>query len=189
MDTEVLIKYNEHADDKSEFDANMILNHKRAIEYMIQFKKDLPLTHQTVFELHSLLARDLIDNKYLGVIRNVRVDIGASTYTPLQTEQVLRVELDIFLEKLNQITNPFEQSIFILVFIPYFQLFFDVNKRVSRMLCNLPLLMNNLPLVSLLSIKKKTYIQALLSVYELNDTSLLCKIFVENYMKNAQRYI
>ncbi|WP_407079363.1 Fic family protein [Candidatus Venteria ishoeyi] len=56
----------------------------------------------------------------------------------------LNEEFDIFLHKLNQIKNPFEQSLFILIFIPYFQIFLDINKRTSRMICNIPLLRNNL---------------------------------------------
>jgi Fic family protein len=93
------------------------------------------------------------------------------------------------LEKLNEIQNPFEQSLFMLVFIPYFQIFLDINKRTSRMSSNLPLLKHNLPLISLLAVEKRTYINAILAVYELNDVSLLRDMFVENYLLNMKRYI
>jgi Fic/DOC family len=40
------------------------------------------------------------------------------------------------LEKANQIEDPFEQSFFALVHLPYIEPFDDVNKRVSRLAAN-----------------------------------------------------
>lgn len=117
------------------------------------------------------------------------MEIGASAYTPLDNAFQLQEQFDLFLDKLNAIKNPFEQSLFILIFIPYFQLFLDINKRTSRMSANLPLLKNHLPLISLLAVDKRTYINAILAIYELNDTSLMADIFVGNYLLNMKRYI
>jgi Fic family protein len=36
------------------------------------------------------------------------------------------------------ITDPFEQSFFVMVQLPYLQPFDDVNKRVSRLAANIP---------------------------------------------------
>ncbi|USN58357.1 MAG: Fic family protein [Candidatus Peribacteria bacterium] len=60
------------------------------------------------------------------------MNIGGSSYTPLSNPFQLEEQFEIFLQKLNEIKNPFEQSLFILVFIPYFQIFMDINKRTSR---------------------------------------------------------
>jgi hypothetical protein len=57
------------------------------------------------------------------------------------------------------------------------------------MTSNLPLLKHNLPLISLLAVEKRTYISAILAVYELNDVSLLRNLFVDNYLLNFNRYI
>jgi len=70
------------------------------------------------------------------------VSIGGSAYTPIDNHFQLREQFDIFLDKLNAIKNPFEQSLFILVFIPYFQVFMDINKRTSRIGANIPLIKN-----------------------------------------------
>lgn len=110
-------------------------------------------------------------------------------YLPFDNRYQLEEQFEIFLEKLNAINDPFEQSLFILVFIPYFQIFLDINKRTSRMSANLPLLKKNLPLISLLAVEKRDYITAILSVYELNNVSLLADIFVSNYLLNMKRYI
>jgi hypothetical protein len=55
LDTEVLLKYNEVNKEKTSEETQMILNHKKAIEYMIYYKKELDFDKQTFFEIHSLL--------------------------------------------------------------------------------------------------------------------------------------
>jgi hypothetical protein len=49
------LKYNEINKEKTNEETQMILNHKKAIEYMIYYKKELGFTKQTFFEIHSLL--------------------------------------------------------------------------------------------------------------------------------------
>ncbi len=189
LDTEILIKYNEIAKDKSLDDTQMIVNHKKCIEYMVYYKKELPFSKQTFFEIHTLLWEKLLAKENLWIIRNRIVEIWASVYSPLDNKFQLQEQFEIFLSKLNEIKNPFEQSFFILVFIPYFQIFLDINKRTSRMTSNLPLLKHNLPLISLLAVEKRTYINAILAIYELNDVSLMRDLFVDNYILNMKRYI
>lgn len=189
LDTEVLIQYNEIAENKLKEETQMILNHKKVLEYMLHFKDILPYSKKTFFEVHTLLGDKLLPREDLWIIRTKIVDIGRSAYTPLDNQYQLSEEFEIFLEKLESIKNPFEQSLFILVFIPYFQIFLDINKRTSRMMCNLPLLKNKLWVLSLLQVKKRDYITAILAVYELNDVSLLAELFTQNYLLNLERYI
>jgi len=188
LDTEVLIKYKEIAQDKSKEETTMILNHKQCIEYMIWYKNEIWYNKQTFYEIHQLLGKDLLPDSQIGIIRSQSVEIWWSVYSPLDNPHTLMSEFELFLTKLNQIINPFEQSIFIMIFIPYFQLFMDINKRTSRMSCNLPLLKHNLPLISLLAISPRDYITAILAVYELQDTSLLAQLYTDNYLLNAHRY-
>jgi len=188
LDTEVLLKYNEINKEKTNEETQMILNHKKAIEYMIYYKKELGFTKQTFFEIHSLLWEKLLLKDELWIIRNKLVEIWWSTYNPLENKFQLEKEFEIFLEKLNKIKNPFEQSLFIMTFIPYFQLFLDINKRTSRIMWNLPLIKHNLPVLSLIQLEKKKYIVAILAIYELNNVDLLQNIWTENYLLNLQRY-
>ena len=188
LDTEVLLKYNEISKEKTSEETQMILNHKKAIEYMIYYKKELNFNKQTFFEIHSFLWNKLLLKEELGIIRNKIVEIWWSTYKPLDNQFQLEEEFEIFLEKLNKIKNPFEQSLFIMVFIPYFQLFLDINKRTSRIMWNLPLIKYNLPVLSLIQLEKKKYIVAILAIYELNDTSLIQKLWIDNYLLNLERY-
>lgn len=189
LDTEVLISYNEIAENKLSEETQMILNHKKVIEYMLHFKKSLSYEKKTFFEIHQLLWDKLLMKQDLWVIRKKQVDIWGSSYTPIDNKYQLDEEFDLFIQKLQLIKNPFEQSLFILVFIPYFQIFLDINKRTSRMSCNLPLLKNWLWIISLLQVKKRDYITAILAIYELNDPSLMASIFTDNYLLNIDRYI
>lgn len=188
LDTEILLKYNEINKKKTEEETRMILNHKKAIEYIIFYKKELKFNKNTFFEVHSLLGENLLPKNDLWIIRNKTVEIWWSSYLPLENKFRLNEEFEIFLQKLNQIKNPFEQSIFIMIFIPYFQLFLDINKRTSRIVGNLPLIKNNLPLLSMVQIEKKKYIMAILAIYELNNFELLEEILVESYLSNLEKY-
>jgi len=138
--------------------------------------------------IHALLAKDLLIPQYVGAIRTGPVSIGSSAYTPLDNKFQLEEEFSLFLKKLNQIKNPFEQSLFILVFISYFQLFMDVNKRTARIAANIPLIKNGLAPASFLQVKDRDYIDAILAVYELNTTEFIRDIFVQNYLLNIERY-
>ena len=108
---------------------------------------------------------------------------------PPDIPDLIQGEFDLFLEKLRQIENPFEQSLFILVFVPYFQAFIDINKRTSRLSANIPLIARGLPPLSLLQVKERDYIDAILAIYELHDPSLMAKVFTENYLLNMRRYM
>lgn len=189
LDTEVLIKYRESAEGKTKEETTMILNHKDALEYIIASRSWFNLIKKDFCEIHTLLAKWLIHDTYLGIFRTTPVQIGSSRYVPISISSLLESEFSLFLEKLRAIKNPFEQSLFILVFIPYFQAFIDINKRTSRLSANIPLISQWLPPISLMQIKEKMYINAILAVYELNDVSLMADLFLENYLLNMHRYI
>lgn len=101
---------------------------------------------------------------------------------------MLHGELDALLAKAARISDPFEQSFFLLVHIPYLQPFADVNKRTSRIASNIPLLKADLAPMSFFAIDDHDYIHGLLGVYELNDVSLLREAFVNGYIETARRY-
>lgn len=86
------------------------------------------------------------------------------------------------------IDDPFEQAMFCLVQIPYLQAFDDVNKRVSRLAANIPFIKNNLSPLSFNDVPRDYYSDAVLMVYEQNDTSLLKDLFLWAYERSAGRY-
>ena len=75
-----------------------------------------------------------------------------------------------------------------MVHIPYLQPFEDVNKLVSRLIANIPLIRLNLSPLSFVDVPQKTYINGLLAVYELNQIDLLRDVFIWAYERSCALY-
>ena len=189
LETDFLVRKARTADGKSFRDALMILNHKHAIRYVVDNLDDIEIGWPDLRNIHALLADRLIsDRSLVGSLRRMPVAIGKSAYRPLEDRFELQDELDALLSRAARITDPFEQSFFLLVHIPYLQPFADVNKRTSRIAALIPLLKADLAPMSFFGIEDRDYIRGLLGVYELNDVSLLREAFVNGYIASADRY-
>ena len=140
LDTRELIEHGKAARGKGAIETQMILNHKTAIELLVENIDSAEFNRYTLMNLHSALAENLLPNPAdEGRIRQHAVDISKSIYRPLSTAQQIEEVLDEVLSKANQIHDPFEQSFFMMVHLPYLQPFADINKRTSRLAANLPL--------------------------------------------------
>jgi len=140
--------------------------------------------------LHGLLSEDLLINRAAsGRLRQSSVDIGGSSYKPPGLPQVVEGLFREMLEKANQITDPFEQSFFALVHIPYLQPFDDVNKRVSRLAANIPLFRHNFCPLTFLGVPQRAYISGLLGVYEMTRIDLLADVFMWAYERSTREYL
>jgi len=93
------------------------------------------------------------------------------------------------LQMATEINDPFEQSFFLMVHLPYLQPFEDVNKRVSRLAANIPLIRHNLCPLTFIDVPQQAYVDALLGVYELNRIELLRDVFLSAYERSCQQYV
>jgi hypothetical protein len=84
--------------------------------------------------------------------------------------------------------DPFERAFFVMAQLPYLQPFDDVNKRVSRLAANIPLIKENLSPLSFTDVPRSVYTNAMLGVYELNKIDLLKDLFIWAYERSAARY-
>jgi len=188
LETERLIEFGALASGKDALEAQMIINHKEAIEFMVE-QIEFGLTKQIIFNIHSLLSNNLIANPQArGQIRKVAVGIGQAVYYPIEIPHVLEECFNAILEKAKKITDPFEQAFFLMVQLPYLQPFEDINKRVSRLSANIPLMQNNLAPLSFIDVPHKDYIGGLLAIYELNNTDYLRDVFIWAYERSAEHY-
>lgn len=189
LDTELLIHDGKPADDKSAKETQMILNHKDAIEFLVDESDEIGFNRYTILNLHALLSNNLLPNPSAsGRLREFGVGITNSIFTPLEIPQLISEYFDLILSKVNQIKDPFEQAFFILVHFPYLQPFDDVNKRVSRLAANIPFNRKNLSPLSFIDVPEDYYIKGMLAVYELNRTDLLKDVFIWAYERSAMRY-
>lgn len=189
LETRRLINLGEEAEGKHWREARMILNHKEAIGFLIENKDEIGWNRYTILNLHYLLSKQLLeDSDAEGRLRHLGVGISGSAYEPIGVPQIVEECFDQILAKAAAIIDPFEQAFFILAQLPYLQPFLDVNKRVSRLAVNIPLIKSNLSPLSFDRVRRESYTEALLGVYELNRTELLRDLFIWAYKRSAARY-
>jgi len=189
LDTQRLIEFGEADREKSGKEAQMILNHKDAIEFIVQSVDEIGYNRYTMLNVHAMLANNLLsDLEAPGRLRSMAVGITGSVFTPLAIPQLLEEYFDLILEKVAQVDDPFEQSFFLMVHLPYLQPFDDVNKRVSRLAANIPFIKKNLSPLSFIDVPEDLYFQGTMAVYEQNDVSLLKDVFLWSYERSAKKY-
>jgi Fic family protein len=189
LETERLIRFGQEATGKDRKEAVMILNHKEAIQYVVDNLDDIAIRRPDLLSIHALLADGLLADPAMGGrLRRMQVGISHSSYKPLDDPFTIEEEFDILIHKAAAITDPFEQSFFLLVHIPYLQAFEDVNKRTSRIAANIPMLKADLAPMSFLTMNDGDYIDGLIGIYELNNVSLLRDVYIDAYLASAQNY-
>jgi Fic family protein len=190
LDTQRLIELGEAAEEKTPRDAQMILNHKAAIEFLVQSAGEIGFNRHTILNLHALLADNLLeDQSAAGRLRHEGVAIGGSVYMPPEIPQMIDECFNQLLATVSAIKDPFEAAFFVMIQLPYLQPFIDVNKRVSRLALNIPLIRHNLAPLSFIAVPDKTYTRGLLGVYELNRIDLIKDVFLWAYEKSSSRYV
>ncbi len=189
LDTERLIAFGQATEGKDALETQMILNHKAAIEFLVGDAR-VALDAETIFALHALLSDGLLrDPMAGGRVRRRAVEIGGSVFRPIALPQRLEELLGIVLRMAVEIEDPFEQAFFLMVHLPYLQPFEDVNKRVSRLAANIPLLLHNLSPLSFIDVPARAYVDGMLGVYELTRVELLRDVFVFAYERSCQQYV
>lgn len=190
LDTRNLIEFGQTAEGKDARETQMILNHKAAIEMLIEEADQVGFSTFTFQNLHAILSENLLgDEDACGRLRRRPVDIAGSVFHPLAMPQVLEECFRLLLHKAAAIPDPFEQAFFVMVQLPYLQPFEDVNKRVSRLGANIPFFRNNLCPLSFIDVPEQPYIDGTLGVYELNQVDLLRDVFIWAYERSCQRYL
>jgi len=190
LDTERLIEHGQAATGKDALETQMILNHKAAIEYLVRDTEHVGVNAETIIALHAFLSDGLMpDPAACGRLRSRPVEIGGSVYLPIALPQRIEELFGVVVEMAAEIADPFEQSFFLMVHLPYLQPFEDVNKRVSRLAANIPFIRHNLSPLSFIDVDGQDYVEGLLGIYELNRVELLRDIFVRAYERSCQQYV
>ncbi len=189
LETERLLSAGEEAEGKDARESQMILNHKRAIEFLIDSADETDFNRYTILNLHALLSDNLLsDPTAVGRLRTVPVGVGKTVFHPLEVPQQIEECFMQVLDTAKAIKDPFEKAFFVMVHLPYLQPFEDVNKRVSRLSANIPMIKNNICPLSFVDVPQKIYVNAILGVYELNRIELLRDVFVWAYKRSCARY-
>ena len=189
LDTAKLIKEGIGADGRRNRDTIMILNHKEAILFLVENAQSIDINGQTIRDIHTLLSSDLLPNPAAcGNLRTSPVRITNSAYNPIDVPDVLKEMFDLALSKSRSISDPFEQSFFLLVHLAYLQAFEDVNRRTSRIACNIPFVKRNLCPLSFTGVPTQSYRIALAAVYEKNEIQPMLEVFENAYVQSCSQY-
>ena len=186
LDTERLILENKEAEGHDQKEAQMILNHKDAFNYIranvAQFKT---VTRKNLEELHAILVKDL--SVGLG-LREKPVGVVGSMYRPLDTVYQISEAVDALGATVSRATTPYDKALLALLGTGYIQPFEDGNKRTSRLMANALLLAHGHAPLSYRSVDENEYRETMLVFYELNSAMPFKKIFVSQYDFAAQNY-
>ncbi len=179
LETEVLLKQHIAAEGKTNNEALMLLNHKKALDYLFDHRINLnPLLLSTIENIHSLLMDGL------GVSRNIRtrtVGITGTGYTPPDNQHQIREYLELSCQLINQKKNIFEKALLTVLLISYIQPFEDGNKRTGRITGNGLLIENGYCPLSYRSVKPIDYKKAMILFYEQNNLVLYKQLFMEQF--------
>jgi hypothetical protein len=179
IDTEILLREQQTAKGKTVEEATMLLNHKKAIDFLLQnpdFFEALRI--RDIEDIHSILVEKL------DVPRNVRkelVRIAGTEYIPLDNEHQIRESLQEACRLINSRKNVFEKVLHTLVLLSYIQAFMDGNKRVARIVANGILITNNYCPISFRTVDPGDYKKAMLIFYEQNNIHAFKRIFIEQF--------
>lgn len=179
LETERLLMEKETASGKSLEEAQMLLNHKEALDFLVENPHYLqPLSLTKIENIHSILIQDLeVDRN----IRTRRVGITGTNYTPLDNEFQIREALEGVCDLVNSRENIFEKALLLLLLISYIQPFNDGNKRTARIVSNAELMANDYCPISFRTIDSVEYKKAMLVFYEQNNISAFKKIFIDQF--------
>lgn len=179
LETERLLKDKETAAGKTKDDATMLLNHKEAIDFIVENPDYITsLSLRAIEDIHSILIKEL------GVERNVRrrrIGISGTNYRPLANEHQIRESMKAMCELINSRKSVFEKSLLSLVLISYIQAFADGNKRTARIISNAILISNQYCPISFRTIDSVEYKKAMLIFYEQNNISAFKSIFIDQF--------
>ena len=189
LETKRLLEFGEGAAGKDAREAQMILNHKAAIDLLVGQSAEVGFNRYTICSLHALLSDNLLaDPRACGRLRSIGVGVGGAVFRPLEGPQLIEECFQQILDTATAIKDGFEQAFFVMVHLPYLQPFEDVNKRVSRLAANIPLIRLNVCPLSFVDVPQQLYVDGLLAVYELNRIELLRDVFVWAYERSCASY-
>jgi len=186
LETERLLKEKETAEGKTQEEAFMLLNHKEAIDFIIQHPDYFfTLTISNIEDIHKVLVQQLdIDIN----VRNKKVGISGTNYKPLDNQFQIKEAMTSMCEIVNQKENVFEKALLTLILLSYIQPFMDGNKRTSRIVSNAVLLSYGYCPLSYRTVNSIDYKKAMLLFYEQNNLSAFKNIFIGQYQFAVENY-
>jgi len=179
LETERLLKERETAAGKTKEEAIMLLNHKEALDFIIENPDYLnSISISKIEVIHSILTNELSIERNL---RKRRVGISGTNFRPLDNEFQISEALKNACDVINSKKIVFEKALLALVLISYIQPFMDGNKRTARIVSNAILMNEKHCPLSFRTVDSIDYKKAMLLFYEQNNISSFKEIFINQF--------
>lgn len=186
LETERLLKEKETASGKTKEEASMLLNHKDALDFLMENPNYInPISVSKIEDIHSILVKELAVERNL---RKRRVGISGTNYKPLDNEFQIHEALQSTCDIINNKKSVFEKALLALVLISYIQPFMDGNKRTARIVSNALLISENHCPLSFRTVDSIDYKKAMLLFYEQNNISAIKEIFMQQFEFAVRTY-
>ncbi len=187
QDTAHLLFDNMVPSSKSLREINEILNHKKAFDFLLNYKGDI--SSKIICKLHSLVVQNTLKpelKSQIGGYRTVQVFIRGVEFLPAKPSEVAKEMKSLILRY-----SKYKKDLHPLVLASYFHIVFEIihpfvdgNGRVGRLLMNFILHKNNYPMINIPNSIKIDYYKALEEAQIRNNfrpfIELLLKILREN---------
>ncbi len=186
LETERLLKERETAKGKTKEEAVMLLNHKEALDFILDnpdYLKELSI--RRIEDIHIILTKEL---EVGSGIRKRRVGITGTNYRPLDNEFQIREALEDSCRLINGKEDVFEKALLALLLLSYIQPFTDGNKRTARIGSNAILMAWGYCPISFRTVDSIDYKKAMLMFYEQNNIASFKQIFIEQYEFAVKNY-
>lgn len=187
IDTEILLKENKEAEGHTREEAQMIINHKKALDHILNKKEDFKqLNTRKIEDLHKLIVDKM------GVETNFRkrlVGITGTRFKPLDNQYQIKEAMEEMANIANnEKLHPLLRSMACILLTSYIQPFEDGNKRTARLLGNAVLLAHDYCPLSYRSINESDYKKATLLFYEQNSLLFFKELFIEQFKFSINNY-
>lgn len=186
LETERLLREKKTASGKSKEEAIMLLNHKDALDFILDapdYMKEVSV--HRIEDLHTILTKELsIDRN----IRCRRVGITGTNYQPLDNEFQILEAMEDACRLVNSLTDVFAKALLTLVLLSYIQAFADGNKRTARITANALLIAHGYCPLSFRTVDSMDYKKAMLIFYEQNNISAFKRIFIDQFLFAVRTY-
>lgn len=186
LETEALIEEMRFAKGKDKAEAQMILNHKKTLDFILNNKdyfKSIDLAK--IKKVHELLTEDIDIKKDF---RDHPVGITGTIYRPLPKREDIYTAMLKLKKTLLKMNNPFISAFVTLIMIAYIQPFEDGNKRTSRIIANAILHANDKAMLSYRNVDSVEYKKAMILFYEQNNISYIKEIFIQQFEFAVNNY-
>lgn len=184
-EAEALLHAGRWASERSSWEAQLLLNHKEAIDFIVERDESshsepiLKRGFEASFDPYTLLnLQALLTNNLISPRTQPNIQLNALHNSD---------QINQFLSKAQQIVDPFEQSFFAWVHLSHLQVFEAFNNPVSRLMANLPLLQNQLYPLTFVDVPHTLYMQVALSVYEPFQIATLRDFYVWAYTRSCKQ--